>query len=185
MPFAYRILKLVEGAGVEPAKPEGRLGYSQGISPVNAPPGADDRPRTDNLMLTRQLLCQIELRQPMCRGRRRGAPPGLYCGRSVRDEALPRQFTQSTLLKIVYRGIKKPRWFRTDQGFWCRSGRFELQAFQNRCPERLNAWVHRHSIHANPRSYVSSRRTTRAGARRWLSPRSIARPARYRRRLVV
>ena len=54
-------LKLVEGAGVEPAQPEGRLGYSQGISPMNSPSetGADDRHRTCNRLLTRQLLCQL------------------------------------------------------------------------------------------------------------------------------
>ena len=34
-------VRLVEGAGVEPAKPEGRLGYNQGISPVNAPPNLE------------------------------------------------------------------------------------------------------------------------------------------------
>ncbi len=41
------------------------------------------------------------------------------CGRLVlyEDEALPRHFTQSTLSKNTHRGIKKPRWFRTDQGF--------------------------------------------------------------------
>ena len=52
---------LVEGAGVEPAKPWGRLGYSQRISPLNAPPmsGADDESRPHNLLVTKQVLCHL------------------------------------------------------------------------------------------------------------------------------
>ena len=54
-------------------------------------------------------------------------------------EAEAVNFTQSTLLKIVHRGTKKPWWFRTDQGFGSWSGGFVLSALQNGFPERLNA----------------------------------------------
>lgn len=50
------------GAGVDSLRsPCGRLGYSQRISPVNAPPetGADGEYRPHNRLLTTQLLCKL------------------------------------------------------------------------------------------------------------------------------
>lgn len=106
--LSYRS-KLVEGAGVEPAKPCGAPGLQPGYLAYECPSdiGADGEFRPHNRLLTRQLLYRLSYVSIVCRGRRQGALRRLRAVVPYHDEKLPRHITQSTLLKSAAGTQKK------------------------------------------------------------------------------
>ena len=121
--------------------------------------GADDESRPHNLLLTKQLLCQLSYISVVCgAGVLAGRTAGSF-GTAVIDTAP--HFTQSALLKNNDRGIKKALIGNTNQGFllWKVQINLSLPAV---CAERL---THRCSVY---RSHTNPSELTRAKVTAWL-----------------
>ena len=100
------------------------------------------------------------------RGRRLRAPPGL-------PSRLPRPIRSTApalntihVVREHFTGAKKTPVVCEPTRAFCRSGRFDLLAFQTRCPERLTSWIGHDRIHANPRSSAPTATIARTGAHR-------------------
>ena len=100
------------------------------------------------------------------RGRRLRAPQGL-------PSRLPRPIRSTApalntihLVKERFTGAKKNPVVCEPTRAFCRSGRFDLLAFQTRCQERLTSWIGHDRIHANPRSSAPTETTAHAGTHR-------------------